>query len=187
MINATSFFPTPSIFTMSDIQGESTDTGNVDWMQASEEDLEISEDDVIKVSLAKMDERNRQEKLKLKEKARQREAQRKEQARKEAEAEERRVAVEKQRMEDFKRREARALEQMEAQFAAQKKADEAEKRQAKGARVVQQGRAASSSKAGKPRQSTRRVSGLIVGSWILIFGFSDWVETRGLQESLRAL
>ena len=41
MINATSFFPTPSIVTMSDIQGGSTDTGNVDWTQVSEEDLEI--------------------------------------------------------------------------------------------------------------------------------------------------
>ena len=67
--------------------------------------------------------------------------------------------MEKQRLEDFKRWEARALEQMEAQLAAQKKADEAEKRKAEGARVVQQGRAALSSKAGKPRQSTRRVSG----------------------------
>ena len=69
MINATSFFPTPSILTMSDNQGGSTDTGNVDWTWASEEDLEISEDDVIEVSLAKMDERNHREKLKLEEKA----------------------------------------------------------------------------------------------------------------------
>ena len=71
----------------------------------------------------------------------------------------------KQQLEDFKRREARALEQMEAQFAAQKKADEVEKRKAEGVRVVQQGRAALSSKAGKSRQSTRHVSGPIY--WVV--------------------
>ena len=120
-----------------------------------------------------MDERNRQEKLKLEEKARQQEAQRKEQARKEAE--EWSVAAEKQRLEDFKRWEARALEQMEAQFAAQKKADEAEKRKAEGARVVQQGRAASSSKAGKSCQSMRRVSGPIY--WVVDTDF--WIFGLG--------
>ena len=179
MINTTSFLPTPSIFTMSDIQGGSTDTGNVDWTQALEEDLEISKDNAIEVSLTKMDEWNRREKLKLKEKARQREAQRKEQARKEAEAEEQRVAAEKQQLEDFKCRKARALEQMEAQFAAQKKANEAEKRKAEGARVVQQGRAASSSKAGKSRQSTRRMSGQIY--WVVDTDF--WIF--GLGRNLR--
>ena len=74
MINTTSFLPTPSlkpIFTMSDIQGGSTDTGNVDWTRASEKDLEISKDDAIEVSLVKMDERTHREKLKLEEKARQ--------------------------------------------------------------------------------------------------------------------
>ena len=198
MINVTSFLPTPSlkaIFMMSEIQGGSTDTGNVDWTRASEKDLEISKDNAIEVSLAKMDEWNHREKLKLEEKVRQWEAQRKEQAQKEAEAKEQRIAAEKQRiaaekqwLENFKRREVRALEQMEAQLAAQKKADEVEKRKAEGAQVVQQGRAASSSKAGKPRQSTRHMSGpYLIGSWILIFGFSGWVETRGLQESLRAL
>ena len=186
MINATSFFPTPSIFTMSDIQGGSTNTGNVDWTRAPEEDLEIGEDDAIEVSLVKMDEWNCREKLKLEEKAQQREAQRKEQARKEAEAEERRVAVEKQRLEDFKRREARVLEQMEAQFAAQKKADEAEKRKAEGAQVVQQGRAVSSSKAGKSRQSTRRMSGPIY--WVVntdfqIFGLGRNPRTSKVPAS----
>ena len=188
MINVTSFLPTPSlkaIFMMSEIQGGSTDTSNVDWTWASEKDLEIGKDNAIEVSLAKMDEWNRREKLKLEEKVRQWEAQRKEQAQKEAEAEEQRIAAEKQWLEDFKRQEVRALEQMEAQLAAQKKADKTEKRKAEGARVVQQGRAASSSKAGKPRQSTRHMSGpYLIGSWILIFGFSGWVETQGLQESL---
>ena len=72
MINTTSFLPTPSlkaIFTMSEIQGGLTDTGNVDWMRASEKDLEIGEDDAIEVLLMKMDERNCREKPKLEEKA----------------------------------------------------------------------------------------------------------------------
>ena len=72
MINTTSFLPTSSlktIFMMSDIQGGSTDTSNIDWTRASEKDLEIGEDDVIEVSLTKMDEWNCWEKLKLEEKA----------------------------------------------------------------------------------------------------------------------
>ena len=183
MINATSFLPTPlkAIFIMSEIQGGSTDTGNIDWTWASEKDLEIGEDDAIEVSLAKMDERNCQEKLKLEEKARQQEAQRKEQAWKEAKAKEQRIAAEKQWLEDFKRWEARALEQMEAQLAAQKKADEAEKRKAEGAQVVQQGRAALSSKAGKPCQSMRRMSGPIY--WVVDTDFRIF----GLGRNLRTL
>ena len=72
MINVTSFLPTTSlktIFTMSNTQGGSTDTGNVDWMRVSEKDLEIGEDDVIETLIAKIDEWNRWEKLKLEEKA----------------------------------------------------------------------------------------------------------------------
>ena len=49
MINVTSFLPTTSlktIFMMSDTQGGSTNTGNVDWTRALEKDLEISEDNV---------------------------------------------------------------------------------------------------------------------------------------------
>ena len=89
--------------------------------------------------------------------------------------------MEKQRLKDFKRREARALEQMEAQFAAQKKADEAEKRKAEGARVVQQGRVASSSKAGKSCQSTRRVSGPIY--WVVDTDFRIFGLGRNLRTS----
>ena len=60
---------------MSNIQGGSTDASSVDWTQALDKDLKIDEDNVIDVSLMKMDERNRREKLKLEEKACQQKAQ----------------------------------------------------------------------------------------------------------------
>ena len=70
---------------------------------------------------------------------------------------------------------------MEAQLAAQKKANEAEKRKAKGARVVQQGRTASSSKAGKPRQSTRCMSGPIY--WVVDTDFQVFRLGKNLRTS----
>ena len=89
---------------MSDIQGGSTDASSVNWTWVSDKDLEINEDNVIDVSLTKMDEQNCWEKLRLEEKVHQQEAQLKEQVRKEAEAEagEQRIAMEKQKLEDFK-------------------------------------------------------------------------------------
>ena len=112
------------------------DAGSIDWAQASDKDLEINKDDTIKVSLVKMDEQNYWEKLKLEEKVHQWEAQWREQVKKEAEAKEQRIAMEKQKLKDFKCWEAKALEQMVADLTTQKKANEAEKRKVEEVQVA---------------------------------------------------
>ena len=79
---------------MSGNKAESSATEHMDWTRVSEAEIELREEDLLKVSLTKMDEKTHQAKVGLTEKVKQREAEQRERERLAAEAEARRLAEE---------------------------------------------------------------------------------------------
>ena len=83
-----------SDFAMSGNKVDSSATERMDWMHVTEAELKLREEDPLKVSLVKMDEKTCQAKVGLAKKAKQREAEQRERERLAAEAEVRQLAKE---------------------------------------------------------------------------------------------
>ena len=79
---------------MSGNKVDSSATERMDWMHVTEAELKLREEDPLKVSLVKMDEKTCQAKVGLTKKAKQREAEQRERERLAAEAEVRQLAKE---------------------------------------------------------------------------------------------